>query len=675
MKNAPPHEKSADIFARMTRLDTLDAAWGRVRANAGCAGGDGETVAHFERRAAKRLILLAHALRRGDYRPRDLRVLHIPKRSGGTRPLAIPSVEDRVAQTACAQTLTPLLEPGFSAASFAFRPGRGVNDAVRAVTAWRKRGFTHVVEADIVRCFERIPQAPLLDRLDAALAGELGAEAVLSLVGLWLEQAGAVLDTPGTGLPQGSPLSPLLANLYLDALDDALEGRGVRIVRYADDFLLLCRGAEAAHQALARAAGTLAAHGLELRGDRSRVVDFDRGFEFLGHLFVRSMVLRRVADPEEDPVETLRMIARDDTAAAAAAAQDAALEADETAKGYDRGERVLHLAGRDRRLTLRNLSFAVTDGDGEDAREVIAVAHSRVDRIEIGPDATADFEAVRHALATETGLAVLAGDGATLGWLTPPDALDRAGLHLSQARVALDPAMAADLARRIVAGRIANQRSQLHRLNREARDPEVLAAAAALGRVLRKLPGAATAAALRGHEGEAGALYWPALGRLTAIAPQPFRRTRPARDPLNAAVNWLTAMLGRDVRAALMRRGLHPGFGVLHSAADGGEACVWDMMEGFRAPLTEGLAVALFNQGRLRPEHFAPNAEGATRIAPAGRAALIRGYETAAGRLVTSPHSGRRRTWRILMQEEAGALAAHCRDPAASPFAPHVMKH
>jgi CRISPR-associated protein Cas1 len=124
----------------MTRLATLDDAWARVRSNAGCAGGDGETVEGFQRRAAKRLTLLARALETGSYRPRDLRVLHVAKRSGGTRPLAIPSVEDRIAQTACAGVLGPVLDPGFSEASFAYRPGRSVLAAVRAVERWRKRG-------------------------------------------------------------------------------------------------------------------------------------------------------------------------------------------------------------------------------------------------------------------------------------------------------------------------------------------------------------------------------------------------------------------------------------------------------------------------------------------------------------------------------------------------------
>lgn len=182
-------------------------------------------------------------------------------------------------------------------------------------------------------------------------------------------------------------------------------------------------------------------------------------------------------------------------------------------------------------------------------------------------------------------------------------------------------------------------------------------------------------ATLRGHEGDAAALYWPALGRLAATAPQPFRRSRPAADPLNAAINYLTALLSRDIRAALLRRGLHPGFGVLHGPADGNEACVWDLMEGFRAGLSEGLAATLFNQGRLRPEMFAELSDGGIRIGREGRVAIIRGYEAAAGRVVRSPHSGRRRTWRLVMQEEAGAYAAHCRDPGSTSFAPCLLDH
>ena len=661
--------KTGDLFLRLTDLRQLDLAWEKVRANNGCAGGDGESIPGFQHRAARRIMALSSALRTGRYRPRDLRLVEIAKPSGGTRPLAIPSVEDRIAQTACAQVLTPILDPLFDEGSFGYRPGRSVAQAVRRVGQLRKRGHTHVVEADIVRCFERIPHAPVLDRLEAALADRAGATRVVDLVAHWLEHAAMALGTPGTGLAQGSPVSPLLANLYLDRLDDALDARGVAIVRFADDFVLLCKSEALARKALAEAGDVLGMHGLELKPGKTRIVDFDRGFDFLGHVFVRSMTLRRVADPDEDPVETMRALAVTDARAEARDAKADAAEALERSAGFDPGQRVLHIATPDRRLALRNLSFVVENAEG---RELIGLSPGRVDRIELGQGVRVDSDVLRHALATGIDIAFLNGSGETEGWLTPPDYGD-AALHLAQSRLVLTPDHATALARALVDGRLRAQRAKLHLLNRDAHDPEVIVATKALGRMIRKLPGAADIAALRGHEGAAGAVYWPALGRLCADAPQPLRRSRPGIDPLNVAINYLTALLERDMRRAAVNVGLHPGIGVLHVATDGHAACVWDLMESFRAPMTEGVPVTLFNQGRLKAEMFVAEPDGTMRILPKGRRALVSGYESAAARPTLSSHCGKRRTWRRIMEEEARAYAAHCRAPESTDFTPFVQ--
>ncbi len=660
---------NSGLFTDITRFESLLTAFEKVRGNAGCAGGDGQTIQQFERNHRPRLAALSKALRNGSYRPGPYRILHIPKKRGGTRPLAIPSVVDRVAQTSVATGLVPLLDPLFDPDSYGYRPGRSVDMAVARIGVLRRQGFVWVAEADIVRCFERIPHDPLLALLEATLSKEPEAGQLVDLVAHWLEHAGQEFGQPGRGLPQGSPLSPLLSNLYLDQLDDTLEQDGITLVRFADDFVLLAKRREDAEAALARSGDVLQRHGLDLHDDRSRVVDFDTGFTFLGHLFVRSLTLKRTTDPAEDVLSTMRDLARTD----ADAAEDAAEIETERRAGYDRGDRVLYLQEPDRRLGLSSLSYCVRAQDG---RPLLTLSPKRVRRIDIGPGVEVETEALRQALHEGTDLALTNGAGETLGWLYPAE-FGRGGLQLAQAAVTLDPARRLALARAIVDARMRNMRARLHVLNRgleagAVRD-DVIVAAKALGRAIRKLPGAETVEALRGHEGAAAAIYWPALGALCPGAPQPFRRTRPAPDGLNAAINYLTALLERDVRAAVVKAGLHPGFGVLHASADRHEACVWDMMEGPRAVLTEGLAVALFLRRHLTAEMF--EGDGPVRIARAGRVALIRGYEAAMDRPALSPHSGRRMAGRPRLLEEARALARHVRAPDTEAFAPAIQDY
>lgn len=653
-----------DLFEHLTRLDTLDSAWERVRSNNGCAGGDGVTVQMFQPRAAKELILLSSAIRGGRYLPGPFRLFNIAKKSGGTRPLAIPSVVDRVLQTACAITLTPILEPTFEETSFGYRPGRGVADAVQAVTNWRKQGYEWVVEADIVRCFERIPHEPLLARLTDALAGLHGVEGLIDLVAMWVDMAGDALQTPGIGIAQGSPLSPILCNLYLDGLDDSLARPGIRLVRYADDFVILCKTKGQAEKALDLAKEILDTHGLELKSQKTRIVDFDRGFEFLGHMFVRSFALKQVADSEEDMIETLRIVSAEDQAAALAQDTSEQAELSERANGYDRANRTLYLMSAGRRLALANQSFAVQGSDDEDQALILSVPHQRIDRIEIGPRANVETEALRHALATDTDVAFVDGHGMTQGALIST-APNRYRLHLAQAEVALDPSRAAALSRRLVDARLRNHRALLKRLNRRRELDPPKAAALAMGRLIRKLPHAETVEQIMGLEGAGGAAFWPAFGLqidLDGLA-VPYRRERPAGDPLDAALNYLTALLERDVRSAVLRAGLHPGFGALHSTRDYGEACVWDLMEPFRAPLVEAVVASEFNNDRLHLDQFEKISGGGIAISWPARRRLIEAYEQAASRLAPSPYAKIRRRWRALIEDAARAYGKHCLSP------------
>ena len=282
---------------------TLWAAWKRVAANRGAAGVDRVSVKRFEAKAACYLRELETALRDGSYRPAPVRRTHIPK-GKETRPLGIPTVKDRVVQTALKLVLEPIYEKEFLPVSYGFRPQRGCKDALREVDRRLKAGYTWVVDADVASYFDTIPHSPLL----ACVKERVSDGRVLQLIQRFLEQdvlEGLHRWTPGAGTPQGAVLSPLLANLYLHSLDVALTRKGRAIVRYADDFVILCQSREEAEAALAEVADWMVQNGLALHPDKTRVGDCriaGHGFEFLGYRFeggrryVRSKSLKALRD-------------------------------------------------------------------------------------------------------------------------------------------------------------------------------------------------------------------------------------------------------------------------------------------------------------------------------------------------------------------------------------------
>jgi len=283
---------------------TLQAAWGRVQANRGAAGVDGQSVARFEARSEVYLAELHEALKSGCYRPQAVKRVEIAKGDGGKRPLGIPAVKDRIVQTAVKMALEPIFEAVFCEASYGFRPGRGAKDALREVDRLLRDGHCFVVDADIARYFDSIPHEPLLQRVKEKVSDGR----VLSLIEDFMKQdvmQGMQRWTPVAGTPQGAVISPLLANIYLHPLDVLMAARGTRMVRYADDFVVLCQSREAAEGALTEVRRWVEANGLSLHPDKTHVGDCrqpGQGFDFLGYRFeagqryVRKKSLERLKD-------------------------------------------------------------------------------------------------------------------------------------------------------------------------------------------------------------------------------------------------------------------------------------------------------------------------------------------------------------------------------------------
>jgi len=276
------------LIDKVYALPTLRAAFTRVKANGGAAGVDHQTVAMVEARQDATLAHLAQQLREGTYRPQPVRRVWIPKLGSRERPLGIPTVRDRIVQTALRLVLEPIFERTFAAQSYGFRPGRGCKDALRRVQQLLEGGYTEVVDADLRHYFDTIPH----EALRAAMRTKVRDGRVLALLDAYLEQGvmdGLATWTPEEGTPQGAVISPLLANIYLDALDHAMAAAGFEMVRYADDFLVLCRTPSDATEALAQLTRWTTAAGLQLHPEKTRLVDATQsgGFDFLGYHFAQ----------------------------------------------------------------------------------------------------------------------------------------------------------------------------------------------------------------------------------------------------------------------------------------------------------------------------------------------------------------------------------------------------
>lgn len=289
---------------------TLELAWEKVRANAGGSGVDRITIERFAKDCPRGLLDLKEQLRTARYQPLPVKRVWIPKPgTSQARPLGIPAVRDRIVQTALRMVIEPIFEHRFAAHSYGFRPGRGCKGALRRVQTLLDEGCTWIVDADLKSYFDTIPKDRLMRRVEERLADGR----VLALLRRYLDQEvmeELIRHEPtDRGTPQGAVISPLLANIYLDPLDHLLAENGVEMVRYADDFVLLCWSEEAAKAALARVQTWVEENGLTLHPEKTRLVDLTQpgGFDFLGYHFEREYrwPRRKAWDRLKDQVRAL----------------------------------------------------------------------------------------------------------------------------------------------------------------------------------------------------------------------------------------------------------------------------------------------------------------------------------------------------------------------------------
>jgi len=286
LENGVKGDRWFSLIDKVWSERNLLAGFEKVRGNRGAAGVDGVSVTRMEEGLAGKIAQLSASLKDGTYEPLAVKRTWIPKPgSKEERPLGVPAVKDRVVQTALRNVLEPIFERIFSTHSFGFRPGLSCKDALRLLDSLLKAGYVWVVDADLKSYFDTIPH----DKLMVLVEKWISDGKVLDLIRKFLKQN--VLDglsewTPEEGTPQGAVISPLLANIYLDPLDHLMEDKGFKMIRYADDFVILCRTREEAEAALGTVREWTSAAGLTLHPQKTRIVNAaEDGFDFLGYHF------------------------------------------------------------------------------------------------------------------------------------------------------------------------------------------------------------------------------------------------------------------------------------------------------------------------------------------------------------------------------------------------------
>jgi len=275
-----------ELYDKICMPENLSAAWQRVKENKGCCGSDGITLYEFNRRYKFYLSELMEDLESGKYYPFPLMRIRIPKRNGtGSRFLSIPTIRDRVAQTAFFLAARESFEKEFETVSHAFRQGRGVLTAISEIKKWREKGYFFAVDADIDAYFDNIDHLMLIRKIEEMNFDEK----TIGLLKKWIYAEiydGEKIWTLNKGIPQGSVVSPLLANLFLDELDEVMISFGKKIVRYADDFLILSKTEHEAIDNIELTDMILEEMHLKLNEGKTKIVSFNSGFKFLGAIFL-----------------------------------------------------------------------------------------------------------------------------------------------------------------------------------------------------------------------------------------------------------------------------------------------------------------------------------------------------------------------------------------------------
>lgn len=604
--------------------EQLWSAWERVQENYGCAGVDGLTVPQFSYSAAKRIPALFERLSRGEYRPWPLLKIVVEKRPGSAamRTLLAPTVADRIVQTAVARYLSHSFEEEFLECSYGYRPGRSVDRAIARIRKCHELGYQYVVDADITAYFDQVDHRLLLERLASRPLGM----AIEALLRQWVKGQvwdGTHLVALHAGIPQGSPISPLLANFYLEDFDRVLEESGRKLVRYADDFLILAKSTDEARQALLQTETLLAAEHLKLNEKKTHIVDFDHGFRFLGALFEgegtwvpwkheeRKGRILFMAPPLPSSMRTRYEFAPPKSAMELALEKVEIITAPRIDAARERREDVAYLYLTEQGSILRKSGDRLLV-EKEDAIS-LDVPYHKLETVLLFGNVQVTTQAMGELLEKGVNLSLFSRQGQYRGSLSPPRGKN-IDLRIGQYEAFRDHARALTVARAVVAAKIANGVAvlELYRRHTDKQlSPDFDERKAALSMQVNSCGAAADIASLDGMEGSAAREYFGLVMQFNRSGLAWRGRVKhPASDPLNALLSLTYTLLMNEFAAMLEGAGLDPYLGFLHQVDYGRPSLALDLMEPFRHPVADRLVLTLVNKQMVDEADFQSGGPG-----------------------------------------------------------------
>lgn len=568
-------------------LEALRRAWSEVLTNDRADGVMSAGVLRFEEDAQTELGRLVAELAVGAYDPRDLTEVVLPG-DDHDRVLHIPAVRDRVVERSILDAIQPWVDPVLGPASFAYRPGLGVADALQEVVALREEGLRWLARTDIDDCFPHIP----VDHARRLLGALVDDDDLLRVVDLLLARGYRAKggSRPVKGLAQGCALSPLLANLVLAQVDAEVLAEGFAVVRYADDIVVAAASRDEAMEALRCLSEAVGRLGMSLGPEDTQVMSFDEGFCFLGEDFgpryPPPMPEAGVEDPER---------------------------------------KVLYVALQGSRVRTDGGRILV---EGTNDQPVLDVPSGHVRRLVCFGSVGVSAGARGWAMSSGVDVVLASRRGTYQGSLVSAVSAPRAARVRAQVALQDSPA-GLDLARSVISAKVRKQMVVLQRFGRREHADQVRDAVAAMEQVLRLLPDCGSPSEALGVEGAAAAAYFPALGSLLPEGMRFDHRTRrPPLDVANSALSFLyTVMLGECVTACYAA-GLDPALGVMHRDQEDRPSLALDLLEEFRPMVVDQVVVSTARVGQFTAGHALVEKDRAgVFLTKAGREALIGAYE------------------------------------------------